>query len=57
MTLPSSLDELIASYDRNAKIDRSQVPTYDDYDKMISDRDKHIERMANSINPLAMVAG
>lgn len=42
MTLPGSLSGVIRAYNANRKIDLGRVRSYDDYDKMMDDRDAHL---------------
>ena len=56
MTLPDSLDELIKSYNPNAKIDMGSVRVFDNYKKMINDRDKALLRRGAQNTALGLVA-
>lgn len=60
MTLPSSLDELVKSYDKSRTIDMSKVRTFtgkDGYDKMIADRDERLENRRGATSALGLSVG
>ena len=42
MTLPSSLAGVMRAYNADRKIDLGRVRSYDDYDKMMDDRNAHL---------------
>lgn len=56
MTLPSSLDELVKSYDKNAKVNMGRVRSFSDYDKMIDHRDSVLARRRGS-SAMGLLAG
>lgn len=60
MTLPSSLEELVKSYNKAATVNMSKVRVFhgdDGYDRMIEDRDKRLSQRRGSVSALGLTAG